>query len=129
MRKTRSDGGMTLVEVLLAAFILGVGMMVLVTASSRCVAVMRKAAVFQAARWTLDRGEADHPLIRTNDIKMLEVDATEYPGGMFYERIVEDDEDEDGLFVIRSRVSWSSHERILFEEAVRYMLEDPSAKK
>jgi len=121
--------GMTLIEVILAAFILGTGIMVLVTASVRCTAVMKKAALFQAARWALDRGEADHPLVRTNDVKTLAVDPVEYEGGFTYERIIDDDEDEDGLFVVKSRVFWMKDGREYAEEIVRYVLQEESKKR
>jgi len=116
--------GMTLIEVIMAAFILGTGLLILVTASSRCTAVMKKAAIFQSARWALDRGEADHPLVRTNDVKSLAVSPVEYSGGFTYERIIGDDEGEDGLFVVTSRVSWVKDGRYYSEEIVRYVLQD-----
>ncbi len=116
---------MTLIEVMLASFLLGVGLLVLVTGAGRCAAVMRKAALFQEARWVMDQGEVDHPLIRTNDVSVLEVSETEYPNGFTYQRVVEDDEDEDGLFVVRSRVSWSRQGRGSFEEVVRYVYVEP----
>ena len=127
--RRRDCRGMTLVEVLLAAFILGVGLMVLVTASSRCIAVLRRASLFQAARWALDRGEADNPLVRTNDVMTLAVKAESVAEGLTYSREIEEDENEDGLYVVRARVTWSRDGREFNEEVVRYMLEDPNDRK
>lgn len=115
--------GLTLIEVILAVAILSVGLTVLLTAASRCLAVMKTAKNYQIAQWTLNRGEVDYPLVNTNDVKKLEVDPVSYPGGFTFSRVVEDDEDEDGLFVVRTRVSWSKGDRGSYEETVRYILQ------
>ena len=113
--------GLTLVEVLLAVAILSVGLVVLLTATSRCLAVMKVAKNYQTAQWTLGRGELDHPFAATNYIEDLEVEPFTYPNGFTFSRVVEDDDDEDGLFVARTRASWLSRERELYEEVVQYV--------
>jgi hypothetical protein len=113
---------MTLVEVLLAISILGAGLVVMLTAGSRCLAVMRIARNYQSAQWTLGMGEIDYPLEIEEDIEELVVDPEEYPNGFTFSREVDEDEDEDGLYVVRTRVTWSDRGRHGVEEVVRYVL-------
>ena len=78
---------------------------------------------YQQAQWTLGLGEADHPMYATNDVKQLVVDHERYPNGCTYSRTVEDDEDKDGLYVVRITVTWPEHGAEMKEEVVRYVLE------
>jgi prepilin-type N-terminal cleavage/methylation domain-containing protein len=115
--------GFTLVEVLLAAAILGASLVVLLTGASRCLAVMKSAQRYQQAQWTMGQGEVDHPMLTTNDVKSLVVDEVKYDNGYTYSRSVEDDEDKDGLYVVRIVVTWSERENGPREEVVRYVLQ------
>lgn len=122
MNKTRNSG-VTLIEVLLAASILGTGLMVLLTGASRCLTVVHKAKNYQIAQWTLNMGELDYPVIDTNDVLSLAVRPFEYDNGFTFERIVEEDDDDDGLFLVRTVVSWPERGRVAKEEVVRYVLQ------
>lgn len=113
--------GFTLVEVLLATAILAVSLVVLLTGASRCLAVMKSAERYQQAQWTMGQGEVDHPMLVTDDIKSLALDEVKYDNGYTYSRTIEDDEDEDGLFVVRIMVKWSDRENGPREEVVRYV--------
>ena len=113
--------GLTLIEVLLAVTILGFSLTVLLTAASRCLAVIRFARIYPVAQWTLAMGELDHPLRPVEDLKDLEVAGEDYPGGFAFVRTVDDDEDDDGLHVVRTRVTWSDRERQPYEEVVQYL--------
>ena len=115
--------GLTLIEVLIAAAILGMSMTVLLTAASRCLAVTKPAKVYQTAQWTLNLGELEHPLSPTNDIEDMRVSPETYPNGYTYSREVEDKkpEDKDCLYVVRSRVAWLSKGNDQHEEIVRYI--------
>jgi prepilin-type N-terminal cleavage/methylation domain-containing protein len=115
--------GFTLVEVLLATLILSLALVALLTGASRCLAVMKQAKQYQTAQWTLGLGEVDYPMEATNDVKQLAVDDVAYPNGCTYSRIVEDDEDEDGLYVVRIRVTWPGRGNVMKEEVVRYVFE------
>lgn len=120
--------GLTLVEVMLAVAILSVGLTALLTAASRCIAVMKQAKNYQNAQWTLGLGEVDHPIERTNDVTVLEVAPVEYPNGLTFSREVEPlDEDTEegqvGLYIVRTRVTWSQHGKDSYEEAVSYVLQ------
>jgi len=121
-------GGFTLLEVFLAVILMSVGFVAMLTAVSRCLAVMRSAKNYQTAQWTLNKGELDYPLVTTNDVKTLAVSPHEYENGFSYSREVEDDDDKDQLFVVRTRVSWADHSRQMSEEVVRYVLELPKDK-
>lgn len=114
--------GFTLIEVLLAVIILGVGFTVLLTGVSRCLAVVKIARNYQEAQWVLDLATLEYPMIAGVEPEDLEVDTVAYPDGYTFERVVEEDEDEDGLYVVRSRVTWTDRGRHGTEEAVRYIL-------
>jgi hypothetical protein len=113
---------MTLIEVVLAAALLALGVTALLTGASRCMAVMRLAKDYQTAEWTLGRGEVDHPMLATNKIEDLDVPEEEYPNGFRFSRTVEDDGDEDGLHVVRTRVRWGERGRKV-EEVVSFVYE------
>ncbi|MDD4873232.1 MAG: hypothetical protein PHR77_21975 [Kiritimatiellae bacterium] len=115
--------GFTLVEVFLAVSLMSIGLVAMLTAVSRCLAVMKSAKNYQTAQWTLNKGDLDYPIVATNDVKSLEVSPVEYPGGFTFSREVEDDEDKDQLYVMRTKVSWSDHSKEMSEEVVRYVLE------
>lgn len=114
--------GMTLIEVIIAVLILSTGMTVLLTGASRCVAVMKKAANYQKAQWVLGMGNLEHPLTATNEPMDLAVGPIDYEG-FKYVREVEEDDDKDGLFVLRERAIWSYRGSEAYEEAVRYVLD------
>lgn len=124
----KSKAGMTLIEVFIAVVILSTGLVVLLTAASRCLAVMKSAKNYQNAQWTLNKGDLDYPIVPTNDVKQLEVSPVEYPGGFTFSRVVEDDEDKDSLYVMITKVSWADHSHDMSEEVVRYVLELPKEK-
>ena len=113
--------GFTLVEVLLATAILSISLVVLLTGMSRCLAVMKAARNYQTAQWTLGQGEVDYPMTATNDVRKLAVDEVKYDNGFTYSRTVEDDEDEDGLYVVRIVVKSSERQDAPREGVVRYV--------
>jgi prepilin-type N-terminal cleavage/methylation domain-containing protein len=120
-RTTRA--GLTLVEVLLATAILGVGLAVLLVGASRCMATIRAARNYQTAQWVLSQGEAVHFVVVSNDVKELDVPAdTDLAEGFTFSRTVEADDDEDGLYEIRTRVTWSDRGRELTEEVAGMVL-------
>jgi prepilin-type N-terminal cleavage/methylation domain-containing protein len=118
-----NKNGFTLIEVFLAVSLMSIGLVVMLTAVSRCLAVMKSAKNYQTAQWTLNKGDLDYPIVATNDVKSLVVSPVEYPGGFIFSREVEEDDDKDQLYVVRTKVSWSDHSRDMSEEVVRYVLE------
>lgn len=98
--------GMTLVEVILATVILGTCLFGLMTGLTANLEVFRASAFVHEAENAFHAGEALHPMtINADPVDDLEVapdsDALE---GWTYERTVEEDDDEDGLYVVRVKV-------------------------
>jgi prepilin-type N-terminal cleavage/methylation domain-containing protein len=115
--------GFTLVEVLLAIVILGAGLAIMLTGAARCVAVTKISKNYQTARWTLQRGELEFPLSITNEVEDMKVAPQTYDNGYTFERVVDEEEsgEEDGLHIVRSRVTWAGKGREMSEEVVRYV--------
>lgn len=102
----RSKSGMTLVEVMMATLILGVGIVALMQGIGACSEVFNASAFIHQAANVLSRGEVEYPLIIKDDPEEdLVVDADgNVMDGWTFERSVEEDDDEDGLFVVRTKV-------------------------
>ena len=100
---TARRSGMTLVEVLLAVVILGICMLGLMQGISASLEIFNASAYIHEAANVLARGDAEHPMIIESDpLVDLVVDPdSSLQEGWTYERTVEEDEDEDGLFVVR----------------------------
>ncbi len=60
-----------------------------------------------------------------DDIEEVVVEPEDFGNGVMFSRDYEDDEDEDGLYVVRSRVQWSNKERQNTEEVVQYVYLEP----
>lgn len=102
--------GVTLVEVLLAVFILGVCLLGIMQGITACVGVFDASTFVKQASNVLARGDAEHPLVIQGD---PEEDLAVAPDGSLldgwtYERECLEDEDEDGLFLVRTRVARGS---------------------
>ena len=118
---------MTLVEVLLAVVILGIALGGLVEAASRALAVVRQARNYELARRMLGRVDAENPLRLLDEIQAGQTSGT-FPGGpagWSWTRTLEDlgadDEEQEGLFRLTTRVSWGTGERRSQEEAVQML--------
>jgi hypothetical protein len=112
---------MTLVEVTLAVAILALGLSVLLATAAKCLAVMKLAGLYQQVHWTLGVGDLEHPVWEAEEAEDMEVAPEEYPNGLTYSREVDDDEDEDGLYVVKTRISWEAHEEEAADEVVSYV--------
>ncbi len=120
-----SNTGMTLIEVLLAIMILGVALVVMLTAITRSLAVLRVSDNFHKAMWALSMGEAEFPLLLEEDGEPtdLEVVRKQYDG-IFFSRTVEDpDQDapdaEQRLLLITTTLEWEGRgasQRILIPQ-------------
>lgn len=113
--------GFTLVEAVLALAIMTISAAALLVAASRCLAVARLASNYQTAANVLARGEMENPLLPTNEVTDNVVDPVTYDNGFTYSRTVEEREDEEDMFVVRSRVTWSARGREAFEEVSTYL--------
>jgi prepilin-type N-terminal cleavage/methylation domain-containing protein len=132
-----SSRGLTLIEVLLATMILGLGITTLMAGMMSCLGVMKASREYADAEWVLGLGELRHPIRPTEDVEedvaveedTLDEDLPESmrERGFVYERTVEEeaDEDKDKLFIVRTRVSWGegSGDQRQTEEVVRYVWE------
>jgi len=127
--------GLTLIEVLLAALILGLSMTVLLTAMSRCMLLFQTVHRYHDAMAVLGEAEVDFPLAglaQRRDLtpEDLEVLGEDY-GRFTFSRTVEDpealeaDADQARLLVVRSRVGWSERGRERAEEVKRYVFYQP----
>jgi hypothetical protein len=119
---------MTLVEILMALAILAISAGVLMTATSRCLAVVSTAKNYYEARRILETGELDDPLLvvkKKNEKELkalnLNVGPIEYPRNFTYQRTSERDPDKEDLMVIKTRVSWSAKGKAAFEEVTSYL--------
>ena len=123
--------GLTLIEVMLALAILGIGLSVLVGAAGKCLAVVRKARHYETARRLVAEVE------RKLQEELLEAEeASEGTGSVSFDRpfdlykgsweLVREGEEEDGMFLVRMKVSWSDHGTLNHEEVVS-LLHAPEA--
>ncbi|MGE4490137.1 MAG: prepilin-type N-terminal cleavage/methylation domain-containing protein [Kiritimatiellales bacterium] len=119
--------GLTLIEVLLAVVILGIGAGVLMLATARCLAVISKSRHYSTAQRLIQQVSAEHPLTRG----MVEAgrDSGEFDNEENYswEREITEPEDEnrEGLYTVRTRVSWSERGKASFEEVVTWVYIPP----
>ena len=116
--------GLTLIEVLMAVLILSIGLTVLLTGASRCLAVMRVAKSYQQVQWTLGMGEIEFPFIVEEEIEELNVDPVEYDNGFSFSREVEEEPEEeelqDDLYVVWTYVTWMDRGSERRESFARY---------
>jgi len=112
--------GLTLIEVMLAIVILGVGSGVLMLATARCLAVVTKARHYSTAQRLILRIGAENPLTR-NEIE-TGVESGDFEDGTSWEREIIEPEDEyrEGLYTVRTRVNWSTRGKERFEEIVTW---------
>jgi len=113
----KQAGGLTLIEVLLAVSILSIGLVVMLTAISRCLAVLKISEQYHKAMWAMSAGETEFPLLRKPDIKPEDyaVDAQDYDGVTYMREVVDPDAESDGneqrLLVVVTRISWTGRGR------------------
>ncbi len=119
---------MTLVEILMALAILAISAGVLMTATSRCLAVVSTAKNYYEARRILETGELDYPLLvvkkkNEKDLKALNLNVgpIDYPRNFTYQRTSERDADKEDLMIVKTRVSWSAKGKASFEEVTSYL--------
>ena len=119
--------GFTLIEILLATMILALGLMTLLVSLSNCAAMMTLSKEYQDAQYVFNLGELKYPIVESTDVEdEVPVDPdSDLVEGYVFERTVDEkeldtNEVDDGLFVVRTRVSWGDGAE-QFEELVRYV--------
>lgn len=109
---------------MLALMILGIGLTALIAAASRCLAVVRQSRNYETSRNLINRVEVERPLQLEEEI----VEGTDggdfggdYGGYTWFREIKVVGEEEDGLFEVRTRVSWSDRGQESFDEVMTYL--------
>ena len=110
--------GFTLIEVMLSIAILGIGAGILMVATSRCMAVATRAKHYGRAHRLIQQVEAAHPLTRGEIEEGTESGTLD--DGYTWEREITESETEgrEGLYTIRTRVSWAIRGKQSYEETV-----------
>jgi prepilin-type N-terminal cleavage/methylation domain-containing protein len=123
--------GLSLIEVMLAVVILGIGSGVLLLATARCLAIVTKSQHYSTAQRLILRIGAEHPLTRS-EVDMGTKSGTFHDEeGYRWEREITEPESKDrkGLFTVRTRVSWSDRGRESFEEVTTWHFIPPEEKQ
>ena len=129
--------GFTLIEILIATMILAFGLFSLMVGLGNCAQMMSLSKEYQDAQYVFSLGELKYPIMDSTDVEEeLPVDPdSELIEGYVFERTVdekelEQNEVDDNLYVVRTRVSWGTGEN-QYEELVRYVrqLKAESEKK
>ncbi len=122
MIKMKSDlsrqTGFTLIEAVLALAILSVSVFVLSEATSRCLAVLRVSRNYQTAHNILNLGESEHPLDTSKDPEENKVDPVKYPNGYTFQRDLTAIDEDEKLYEVHTRVSWSESGKASFTEVL-----------
>jgi len=123
----RSRQGFTLIEVLLATMILASGLVALLTCLSTCIEMISASKKVHEVQYVFDLAELEYPI--KDDIKDVEEEVpvdidSDLVEGYTFERTVDEkidnpDIEDDGLWTVRSRVSWNYGKQ--FEEIVQYI--------
>ncbi len=119
----KNNHGFTLVEVLLASAILAMGMLAIFASLTPCIAMINISKQFQEVRWEMGVAELKYPFADFEDIEDIVVEETDDFGDQneaitsgyrfsrtIDEKVIEDDIPDDGLYVVRTRVSWGESE-------------------
>lgn len=115
--------GITLIEVMLTIIILGIAGVVLITTTSQGLGVVRSARLYNHAHTLLARIDLEHPLfdediqVGTEQGRFPSTELGEFSWSRTIEMI---GEEEDGLFEVRTRVSWTRRGQGGYEEVVYY---------
>jgi prepilin-type N-terminal cleavage/methylation domain-containing protein len=126
-----SRAGLTLVEVLLALVILGIGLSGLIATASKCLSVAKKARNYETARELLARVDIEKPIQLEKKIEDAEGSGSfdaPYQGYAWKREIELVGLEEDCLYRVNTRVSWAEHGQNAWEELVTYVYA-PGEKK
>lgn len=110
---------------MLALVILGIGTAGLVLAAGRCIAVVRKARIFEDSRMLFGRVELEDPLALKEEIEEG-TESGDFEGGpegyrWSREISIVGENEEDGLFQVTTRVYWTDRGEEKYDEVVTYL--------
>ena len=140
--------GFTLIEILLATIILAGGLFSLMVGVSNCAQMMRLSKEYQDAQFVFSLGERCFPIPPNDDISdpeederlnidvvtaddmidELELDLSRETRKLYRdytfersvdEKVLDSNEEDDGLYLLRTRVAWGSGKEGYHEELVR----------
>lgn len=129
----RNDGrgGFSLIEVLIATAILAVGLLAVFSSLSPALSIFAASRRLQEMQWVVALGELRHPVAGFEELEDLVVeeddnmafDGEELGSDCVFSRTidekeVDDEEDDDGIYVMRTKVVWNGKEDTA-EELVR----------
>jgi len=122
-----SRRGLTLIEVMLAIVILGIGSGVLLLATAKCLSIVTKSRRYSDAQRLLQQVGAEHPLTRGNIEVGIESGRFDDEEDYRWEREITESENENlkGLYTIRTRVIWSDRGHNSFEETATWLYIKP----
>ena len=128
--KFNCKSGMTLIEVLLAVVLLGIGGGALLVAVSRCISVVTRSHHYSTAQRLIQNVSAEHPLSRGMIEEGRDSGTFYNASGYRWEREILEAESEDraGLFTVRTRISWSERGQTSFEEITTLVFIPPEEK-
>jgi prepilin-type N-terminal cleavage/methylation domain-containing protein len=120
--------GLTLVEVMLALVILGIGLTVLISTASKCLAVVKQSRNYETARHFLALVELEfrNKILELESGQDLEDSAEDvvFPESDQYKgrwEVTTEGDEKDGLKKVVFRVSWSEHGANPCEEVTTYL--------
>ncbi len=118
---------MTLIEVMLALAVIGIGMFALIAAASQCISVVRAARLYNHAHMLIGRVDLIQPIDNEQiqpgiERGRFDGDFSQYEWSREIEIV---GEEEDGLYQIATRVIWSRRGKQSFEEIVTYRYVQP----
>lgn len=116
--------GLTLIEVMLAVAILGIGIAGMVMAGARCIGVARQARNYQYAREAIAQVEVEEPIALLEDIEEAnDSGSLKAPFEKFrWERSVEPiGLEEDYLYQITTTIAWAEEDWKGSESVVTYV--------
>jgi prepilin-type N-terminal cleavage/methylation domain-containing protein len=126
IRNRKFSRGLTLIEVLLAVVILGIGSGVLLLATARCIAIISKSRHYSTAQRLILQVGAEHPLNRAEIDAGMQSETFDEDGYRWEREIIEpENENRKGLYKVRTRVSWSDRGRDSFEEVTTWYYIQP----
>ena len=121
--RQRNRAGLTLIEVMMTMVILGIAGIVLVTAVSQCLGVVRAARLYNHAHMLLAQVDLEHPLF-DEDVEVGREQGRfrrHELGDFSWSREIEHvGDEEDRLFEVRTRIHWTRRSQTGFEEVVYY---------
>ncbi|NOU36015.1 MAG: prepilin-type N-terminal cleavage/methylation domain-containing protein [Kiritimatiellaceae bacterium] len=131
IKNQKFSSGLTLIEVMLAVVILGIGSGVLLLATARCLAIITKSQRYSTAQRLIQQVGAEHPLTRSKVDAGVQSGTFDHGNGYRWEReiAVPEGENRKGLYTVRTRVSWSDRGRDSFEETVTWFYIPPEDEK